>query len=211
MRESVTFVAFLACFGAHCRDEAAPWHRECSEEVIRKFMRNPSRKLFLLATAIIALVLPYCDTRAATFTTDTTIGVNNTNFDGQDIIVINCTLTVDGKHGFSDVIVIDNGTLTHSFSTNGLLANPIQVIGEIQTLTGTNYSTFDETNVDSTTVLVRGVTNGVTYQLGADYVLSAGINSGLQIARTATSTIPDGGTVTVNYTYLGAPVNALRI
>src|SRR5215813_10596553 len=60
---------------------------------------------------------------AAIFTTDTSIGVNNTNFDGQDIIVTNATLTVDGYHSFGDVLLLNGAVLTHSFSTNALLDN----------------------------------------------------------------------------------------
>ena len=132
---------------------------------------NLRRPALLLATAITLLFSPGRGAQAAIFTSATTIGVNNTNFDGQDIVVINCTLTVDGSHTFSDVLVIDNGTLTHSFSTNGFLANRIQVVDELQTLSGTNYSTLDDTNVDFTTVVVTGLTNGVTYVAGTDYLL----------------------------------------
>jgi hypothetical protein len=168
---------------------------------------NLLRQTLLLTSAMILLLSPSRTARAAIFTSDTTIGVNNTNFDGQDLVVINCTVTVDGPHAFSDVLVIDNGTLTHSFATNGLLANPLQVVDELQTLTGTNFSTLDEPNVEPPTVVVTGLTNGVTYVAGTDYVLSPGTNGTTQIARVATSTIPDGATVAVSYVYLGPPLN----
>jgi hypothetical protein len=53
-------------------------------------------------------------TQAALFLTDTTIGAANTNYDGQDIVVIGCTLTIDGAHSFSDLLVIENGVVTCS-------------------------------------------------------------------------------------------------
>jgi len=51
---------------------------------------------------------------AALFFTDTSIGTTDTNYDGQDIIVIGCTLTVDGSHHFSDLLIIENGMVTCS-------------------------------------------------------------------------------------------------
>jgi hypothetical protein len=56
--------------------------------------------------------------RAALFTTDTSIGPNDTNYDGQDIVVVGCTLTIDGIHDYSDLVIIENGTVTHSPITN---------------------------------------------------------------------------------------------
>ena len=53
-------------------------------------------------------------TQAALFLTDTTIGAANTNYDGQDVVVIGCTLTIDGAHSFSDLLVIENGVVTCS-------------------------------------------------------------------------------------------------
>ncbi len=78
-----------------------------------------------LAVGIAALLLPALAAPAAFFTTDTTIGIGNTNYDGQDIVVYHCTLTVDGSHSFSDVLLVNSGVLTHSYSSNGLLPNPI--------------------------------------------------------------------------------------
>jgi hypothetical protein len=78
----------------------------------------------LLAAVTVTLLLPVFTARAAFFTSDTTIGVGNTNFEGQDIVVYHCTLTVDGSHSFADVLLVNAGTLTHSFSSNGFLPNP---------------------------------------------------------------------------------------
>ena len=51
---------------------------------------------------------------AATFTQDTVIGYTNLAYDGQEIVVTNCTLTVDGAHGFLSVHVLNGGILTHT-------------------------------------------------------------------------------------------------
>ncbi len=56
----------------------------------------------------------------ALFTSDESIPAGDTTFDGQDIVVIGCTLTIDGPHSFSDVLIIENGVITHSPVTNSL-------------------------------------------------------------------------------------------
>jgi len=55
---------------------------------------------------------------AAIFTSNTTITSTNTNYDGGDIVVIGCTVTIDGPHAFSDVLIIENGAITHTPATN---------------------------------------------------------------------------------------------
>jgi hypothetical protein len=51
---------------------------------------------------------------AALFTSDTTIGATDTNYDGGDIIVIGCTVTIEGPHTFSDVLIVENGFIKHA-------------------------------------------------------------------------------------------------
>ncbi len=48
------------------------------------------------------------------FVSDATIGATDTNLDGQDIVVAGCTVTIDGSHSFSDLVLIENGQVTHS-------------------------------------------------------------------------------------------------
>src|SRR5690348_14623621 len=62
-------------------------------------MKNSCSAIHRLAP-VSALLLARLITHSATFTSDTFIGINNTNYDGQDIVVTNCTLTVDGSHAF---------------------------------------------------------------------------------------------------------------
>ncbi|HET7624700.1 MAG TPA: hypothetical protein VFM25_05495, partial [Verrucomicrobiae bacterium] len=52
--------------------------------------------------------------QAIVFTNNTTIGSGDTNYEGMDIVVSNCVLTVDGEHSFSSVRIANSGILTHS-------------------------------------------------------------------------------------------------
>ncbi len=54
-----------------------------------------------------------------TFTNDTFIGADNTNFDGQEIVLTNCTLTLDGPHSFTALDILNGGVVTHLATTNG--------------------------------------------------------------------------------------------
>ncbi|HEY5909296.1 MAG TPA: hypothetical protein VJA21_01695, partial [Verrucomicrobiae bacterium] len=58
---------------------------------------------------------------ATVFTNDTLIGVLDTNYDGAELVVSNCTLMVDGVHSFASIRLLSGGMLTHSFSSNGWL------------------------------------------------------------------------------------------
>ena len=95
------------------------------------------RNLLLISFATVAL-----SASATVFTTNTDIGPLNTTYDGQDIVISNCTVTVDGPHMFASLTVETNGILTHSFSTNGQLAvvvndtNEIFAVGLDLTVTG---------------------------------------------------------------------------
>src|SRR5580698_3106943 len=49
---------------------------------------------------------------AEVFTEDTEIGPLDTNYDGQDIVILDCTVTVDGPHKFSSLVLAANAILT---------------------------------------------------------------------------------------------------
>ncbi len=152
---------------------------------------------------ILALWLQTAAASAVIFITNTVISIQNTNYDGQDIVVIGCTLTVDGIHSFSDVLLLDGSKLTHSSPVYGLL-----VTNELQTLTGTNPSTLDNINVEVGTIVVTDTNLSTTYASGTDYLISSnGESLSYQITRTSGSTIPDGATVFVSYTWLEPPIN----
>ncbi len=53
------------------------------------------------------------------FTTNTLIGCTNSSYDGKDIVVDGCTLTVNCSHAFNSLQVINGGVVTHSVYTAG--------------------------------------------------------------------------------------------
>ena len=61
--------------------------------------------------------------QGALFTTNTTIAAGSTTYDGQPIVVSNCTLTVNGSHSFASLQVSSNGVVTHSAAPNGEATN----------------------------------------------------------------------------------------
>ena len=54
-----------------------------------------------------------------TFTNDTTIGVGNTTYDGHDIVIRDCTVTVAGAHAFNSLWLTNLAVLTHSPAFSG--------------------------------------------------------------------------------------------
>ena len=66
----------------------------------------------VLCTAHLAGVMP---ARAVTFTSNTLILAGDTMYEGNDIVVSNCTLTIDGAHAFNSLTVLGgSGVVTHS-------------------------------------------------------------------------------------------------
>jgi hypothetical protein len=62
---------------------------------------------------------PVARIRAGLFT----IGAGDLTYEGQDIVVSNCTLTVNGPHNFASLVLTDSAVLTHSAAPNGEAAN----------------------------------------------------------------------------------------
>jgi hypothetical protein len=139
---------------------------------------------------------------AITFTNDTNIGVGVTNYDGADIVVTNCTLTVDGPHLFASLLVAAGGVVTHSFFPSGSISNLLVITNELQFLTGTTPVTLLHSNIMPASVSVSDFSGTLVYTNGVDYVLSSpdGILTLLQ--RTSGSSIPDGTNVLVSYSVL---------
>src|SRR5688572_28018082 len=152
----------------------------------------------LLLTLLAAALPPV---HAATiFTTDTLIGVNDTTHEGQDIVVSNAVLTVDGAHTFNSVRVTAGGMLTHSASATGMLPYIVTITNELQVLTDTNSVILVQPGIILNSVIVTDTNHLVIYTNDVDYVLTnAGVSVTLQ--RTTNSAIPDGGTVSVYYDY----------
>ncbi len=86
------------------------------------------------------------------FTNSISIGATNTGYDGEDIVVEGCVLTVNGSHAFNRLSLSNNATLTH------------QAAGSVQTyslmLTITNNLVVDATS--SINVSGRGYSPGYT-------------------------------------------------
>lgn len=109
---------------------------------------------------------------ATTFTTDTYIGPNDSSSDGQDIIVTNCTLTVDGAHGFNSLQILNGGVLTHSAFTNGPQQFTNSVSDENQVLSTTNPATLNKINVNTNTIMVMDSTATIIYTPNVDYLVT---------------------------------------
>jgi hypothetical protein len=173
----------------------------CNHSVTIKGTLNRMKNLtsiFLLALSL-SLFLPV-HARAVVFFNNTNISPVNTSYDGQDIVVSNCTVTVDGAHGFASLMVTANGVLAHSFSPNGVLTTSVNVTNEQQTLNGTTPVTLLNSNIVST-VLVTDFGQTVVYTNGVDYDETNLPGGVVELARTPASSIPDGATVLVDYTW----------
>ena len=61
------------------------------------------------------LVLVFsCVVQAVTFTSNTTISASNKVYDGNDIVVDGCTVTINGIHDFNSLHITNNGVITHT-------------------------------------------------------------------------------------------------
>jgi hypothetical protein len=78
------------------------------------------RHLLALVTSL-ALGLCAWEAGAATytFTNNTLIAAGNPTYDGQDIVVSSCTVTVDGAHPFRSLRLTNSAVVTHSPAPNG--------------------------------------------------------------------------------------------
>ena len=75
---------------------------------------------------LLALTLSLTGANAITFTTSFHIPAGNTTWDGDDIVVQGCTLTVDGPHSFRS-LTLNGAVLNHSPAPNGETNNRIQI------------------------------------------------------------------------------------
>src|SRR5882724_10436545 len=151
-------------------------------------------KTFCFCIRLVAwlAIVPSIPAAAVTFTSDTTITFYNTNYDGQDILLTNCTVTIDGQHSLASLHVLDHGKVTHTGAQNGLLINSIPITNEMHVLNGTNVITLNSTNVLQYTIVVSSTSGLITYSNSVDYTTAVDTNLATSIQRTDTSTIPDG-------------------
>ena len=61
------------------------------------------------------------------FNSNTVIGVGDPTYDGQPIVVSNCTLTVNGPHRFASLLLTNSAVLTHSPAPNGETNNRVDL------------------------------------------------------------------------------------
>jgi hypothetical protein len=156
----------------------------------------------VLTAGFLALTFVQLPAFATTFTNGTIISVGNTNYDGTDIVVSNCTVTVDGTHAFSSLLVAGGGVLTHSYSPNGVISNLLSVVDESQVLNGTYPVTLLNSNIVTASVLVTDSGSTIVYTNGVDYLLTSPDGIQTQLQRTTNSTIPDGANVLASYDVL---------
>jgi hypothetical protein len=159
------------------------------------FRLSPVRWLF---AAILSLA---ASATAVVFNTNTVISLVNTNYDGTDIVISNCVVTLDGSRNFASLHVTGGGMLTHSSPANGMISVTDTVVNEPQVLTGTNAVTLAQSNILSATVVVTDQTSLLTYTNDVDYVLESMTGVLLTLRRTETSSIPDSATVLVSYNH----------
>lgn len=165
----------------------------------------PSRLPFILP--LTAFLLAATAAPAVTFTNDTLIPSYDTNYDGLEVVVTNCTLTVDGPHSFASLQVLNGGNLTHSFATNGLIENRRAVTNEQQVLSATNSAALSNVNLVISTIVVQDFSGLVTYTNDVDYLI--GYYNGLTtLMLTTNSAIAEGSTNLVSYDALDTPVPA---
>src|ERR1035437_10903604 len=85
---------------------------------------NPNKALAAITAALALLTTA---AHAAVFTTNASIAIGVTTYDGQDIVVSNCTLTVDGPHPFTSLLVTSNGVVTHTADPAGTTSNRLDL------------------------------------------------------------------------------------
>lgn len=147
---------------------------------------------------VICILLSAISASAITFTSDTYIGPTDFSSDGQDIIVTNCTLTIDGAHGFNSLQLLDGGVLTHSAFTNGPAQIIFPVNNESQSFATTNVVTLINTNINTNTILVMDNTSTITYTPNVDYLVTLS-GQFTRLTLTTNSSIAPGATVLASY------------
>lgn len=159
-----------------------------------------------LVLGIVASLAARFPAPAATFTNDASIGLHNTSYDGQDIVVSQGTLTVDGQHGFASVHILAGATLTHSAAANGLLSDFVTVSNELHLLSATNPAVLTQPIVAADTIVVTDMFGTTNYHLGADYLVLTNQSGRVEVDLAINSAIADGAIVAISYEALAAVV-----
>lgn len=183
----------------------------------KKFSDNrqgfPSENIFMKIRALaflfsITLLVGPAARAATVISTDTTINSMDASYDGADLVISNCTVTIDGPHGFNSLLVTNGGSLTHTYLPNGNGALYTTFTNEPVTLTGTNPVTLLNSNVSSL-ISITDMDSLIFYTNDVDFIQVNLGDGTTQISRTETSSIPDGATVLATYTTSYAYVSGL--
>src|ERR1039458_3716218 len=97
--------------------------------------RNHNKKQYIMSTkrnliptcvlGAILLQAASSGAQAVTISSSTLIDAGNTIYEGKDLIVMGCTLTVNGPHAFNSLQVIDAALVTHSPAAAGQTDNRV--------------------------------------------------------------------------------------
>jgi len=87
------------------------------------FFFNPAWML----VGLCFLILFSSPSYSVTFTSSTIIDWDNTLYEGQDIIIDGCTITINGEHSFNSLAIINSGVLKHSPAPNGEAENKLSL------------------------------------------------------------------------------------
>ena len=126
----------------------------------------------------------------------------------MDIIVTNCTLTVDGMHTFASVQVLNAGNLTHTYAPGGTLPNGRSITNEPLVLSTTNAVTLAYTNVVVSNLVVQDLGRACDLHQRRGLRGQPDTNGLTTLLLTTNSAVADGSTNLVSYDVVGAPVPA---
>src|SRR6266446_1906212 len=134
------------------------------------------RHLIVCVAAFTQLLNWQLTAHAATFTNDATITETNTAFDDQDIIVSGATVTIDGPHSFSSLLLTNGAVLTHSSCTTTAthrldlaISNAIAVSGNSRIDVSYRGYVLGQTSGNTTNGAATGHAGGSYGGLGAAY------------------------------------------
>src|SRR3982751_1415354 len=132
---------------------------------------SPKGNFFPRVVASVICAVPLLCSGAVVFTNDTTINSFDTQYEQADVVVSNCTLTVDGPHAFATLLVGAGATLTHTFSATGFWSITRMITDEAQILSGVNPVTLSNAGT-LVTYSVTDTAKSVTYTDTVDYAVS---------------------------------------
>lgn len=135
---------------------------------------------------------------AVTFTHDSFISFADLSDEGQDIVVTNCTLTVDGTHSFNSLKILNGAVLTHSPFPYGPQQLTVGVSDEPHVLSVTNPAVLNNPDVEPDTIIVMDSSASIVYAENVDYIVTVS-NQFTLLTLTTNSTIAEGASVLVDY------------